>query len=224
MTDKLDLIETIARQPTFSTFSRCMGSSDANAIFNEPGYFTVFVPTDEAFAKIPEDEMNALLNEPSQLKLKALLSYHIVPGKIMASNIGGKQVRNSINGEEINFVDFLGIKVNGSPLQDRNIEASNGVVHSLSRVLAPPPLAGEKPLGSGARAFSASAPLAFPIPLVSATESTTARAEESAAVTAELPFILPLATSLAAGPSALLSVPMPIPLAAKAVDAAKPIF
>ncbi len=223
MIDKLDLIETIARQPRFSTFSRCMGSSDTNAIFNQPGYFTVFVPTDEAFAKIPDDEMNALLNEPSQLRLKALLSYHIVPGKIMASNIGGKQVRNSINGEEINFVDFLGIKVNGSPLQDRNIEASNGVVHSLSRVLAPPPLAGEKPLSSGARAFSMPIPLAFPLPFSSADRALSARDENSAAVTGELPSILPSAKPLAAVPPIPLSAPIPKPPAAKA-GATKRIF
>src|SRR5688572_17735504 len=216
MTDKLNLIETIAKEPKFSTFSRYMGTSNANALFSRPGDFTVFVPTNDAFAKIPDDQMNALLNEPEQLKLKALLSYHIVPGKIMAANIGGKQVRNSINGEEINFADYQGIKVNGQPLQSRNIEATNGVVHSLGTVLAPPPLAGEKPLGSGAQALKVPAALAAVKPLASGPRNTTIPAVTSAAVTQEIPLVAP-------GPT-LLAAPEPLPLAAKAVNTAKPIF
>ena len=216
MTDKLNLIETIAKEPKFSTFSRYMGTSNANALFSRPGDFTVFVPTNDAFAKIPDDQMNALLNEADQLKLKALLSYHIVPGKIMAANIGGKQVRNSINGEEINFADYQGIKVNGQPLQSRNIEATNGVVHSLGTVLAPPPLAGEKPLASGAQALNIPAALAAVKPVASAAPSSTVPAPTSARVTAEIPVNTPLAIPVAA--------PAPLPLAAKAVDTGKPIF
>ena len=152
MTDTLNLIETIAKEPKFSTFSRYMGITNANSVFSRPGQFTVFVPTNDAFAKIPDDQMNAMLNEPGLIKLKALLSYHIVPDRIMAANIGAKQVRNSVSGEEINFADHQDIKVNGAPIQLRNIEASNGVVHSLGTVLCPAPPAGGKPLASAAEA------------------------------------------------------------------------
>jgi hypothetical protein len=216
MTDKLNLIETIAKEPKFSTFSRYMGTSNANALFSRPGDFTVFVPTNDAFAKIPDDQMNALLNEPEQLKLKALLSYHIVPGKIMAANIGGKQVRQSVSGEEINFADYQGIKVNGTPVHARNIEATNGVVHSLGTVLAPPPLAGEKPLASGAQALRVPAALAVVKPLGPATQDKPVGEDTSAAVTAEIPVNTP--------PAVPLTAPAPTPLAAKAVDTAKPIF
>ena len=145
---ELNLIETIAREPKFSYFSRYMSMSKADAVFSRPGGFTVFVPTDEAFAKVPDDQMNQMLAEPGLAKLKALVSYHILPGRIMAANIGAKQVRNSVSGEEVDFADFRGITVNGEPLQMRNIEASNGVIHSLGTVLCPVPLAGDKPLGS----------------------------------------------------------------------------
>ena len=64
MTDTLNLIETIAKEPKFSTFSRYMGITNANSVFSRPGQFTVFVPTNDAFAKIPDDQMNAMLNEP----------------------------------------------------------------------------------------------------------------------------------------------------------------
>ncbi|HMQ05375.1 MAG TPA: fasciclin domain-containing protein [Pyrinomonadaceae bacterium] len=221
MTDKLNLIETIAKEPKFSTFSRYMGTSNANSLFSRPGDFTVFVPTNEAFAKIPDDQMNAMLNEPGQLKLKALLSYHIVPGKIMAANIGGKQVRQSISGEEISFADYLGIKVNGTPVQARNIEATNGVVHSLGTVLAPPPLAGEKPLASASQALTVPAALAAVKPLASAAQNTTAI---TAAVTAEIPVDMPAAPPLTAPAPTPLAAPFPTPLAAKPGDTAKPIF
>ncbi len=213
MTDKLNLIETIAKEPKFSTFSRYMGTSKANSLFSRPGDFTVFVPTNDAFAKIPEDEMNVMLNEPGHLKLKALLYYHIVPGKIMAASIGGKQVRQSVSGEEINFADYQGIKVNGTPVQARNIEATNGVVHSLGTVLAPPPLAGEKPLASGAEALT-----------VPAGRETTVGADRSGAVTAEIPADAPSAIALTLPAPTPLAAPAPTPLTAKAVNTAKPIF
>lgn len=138
MTKKMNLIETIAKEPRFSKFSSYMGMSLANEALTLPGQFTVFVPSDEAFAKIPDIEMNALLSEPGRTRLKALLSYHIVPGKIMAASIGSEAVRNSITGEPIKFIDYRGLRVNGVGLLRRNIEATNGVVHSLDTVLTRP--------------------------------------------------------------------------------------
>lgn len=138
MTDRQSLIETIAREPRFSKFSSYIQMSGADAALTQRGQFTVFVPSDEAFAKIPDAEMSALLNEPGRKRLKALLSYHIVPGKIMAASVGSEPVRNSISGEEIKFADYRGLKVNGIGLLRRNIEATNGVVHSLDTVLTRP--------------------------------------------------------------------------------------
>lgn len=144
MTDKLNLIETIAKELRFSKFSSYMQMSGADATLALPGQFTVFVPSDEAFAKIPDVEMNALLNEqPDRNALKALLSYHIVPGKIMAASIGSESVRAAITGEEIKFADYRGLKVNGVGVLRRNIEATNGVVHSLESVLTRPESKGE---------------------------------------------------------------------------------
>ena len=137
MTDRLNLIETIARQDKFSTFAKLMASSGATSILSGPGAFTVFVPTNEAFSKIPTIIMNELLNEPGQTQLKALLSYHILSEKVMAANIGSIPTRNAVTGEELRFADSNGLKINGATIQARNIEATNGVVHSLNTVLAP---------------------------------------------------------------------------------------
>lgn len=139
MAEKFDLIETIAREPKFSTFARYMAMSSANEMLNGSGNYTVFVPTNEAFARIPDDKMNALLEEPGMSRLRALLSYHIVPGKILASNISTRTIKGSVTGEAIRFEYSNGVKVNGAGLQIRNIEAANGVIHSLGTVLTPTP-------------------------------------------------------------------------------------
>jgi uncharacterized surface protein with fasciclin (FAS1) repeats len=138
MTDKLNLIETIAKDDKFSTFSRILGTSGANEIFGKGGDFTVFAPTNDAFGKIPDAQMNALLNEEKQLKLKALLSYHVLPVKVEAANLGAQKTRTTVTGQDLNFSDTHGIKVNSSGVQARNIEATDGVIHAIDTVLAPP--------------------------------------------------------------------------------------
>jgi uncharacterized surface protein with fasciclin (FAS1) repeats len=137
MTDRLNLIETIATQTKFSTFAKLMTSSGAISVLSGPGSFTVFVPTNEAFSKIPTIIMNELLTEPGQTQLKALLSYHIIPEKVMAASVGSMPIRNAVTGEELRFADSNGLKINGATIQARNIEATNGVIHSLDTVLAP---------------------------------------------------------------------------------------
>ena len=136
MTENLNLIETVAGVDMFSTFSRLMGTSGANAAFSAGGDFTVFAPTNDAFGKIPDKQMNALLQEPGQVTLKTLLSYHIVPDRLLAASLGSKGTAATIAGAEVVFTDDRGgLKVNGSGVQARNIEASNGVVHALDTVL-----------------------------------------------------------------------------------------
>lgn len=135
MSDKLDLIETIAKQDNFSTFSRIMGTSGANEIFSGKGEFTVLVPTNDAFAKFSEERMSKLLNEEKQIQLKALLMYHILPGKVMAS---GLRTGKAVTGQEMMVTDINGIQVNSSKLEARNLEATNGVIHAIDKVLAPP--------------------------------------------------------------------------------------
>ena len=137
MTDKLNLIDTIATQDKFSTFTRLMASSGTNGVFDEGSDFTVFVPTNDAFAKIPEHKINELLNEKDQTKLKSLLSYHILSGRVMAANLPGTPTRRAFSGDELTFTDSNGLKVNGASIQARNMVATNGVVHAVDTVLAP---------------------------------------------------------------------------------------
>ena len=136
MSEKLTLIETIAKIDMFSSFSRYMGMSGANEAFSAGGDFTVFAPTNDAFGKIPDKKMNALLQEPGQVTLKTLLSNHIVPDRLLAASLGSKGTAVTITGAEVAFTDDRGgLRVNDSGVQARNVEASNGIVHALDTVL-----------------------------------------------------------------------------------------
>ena len=89
MTDRLNLIDTIAKDGKYSTFSRLLESSGAADLINAEGQFTVFAPTNDAFAKIPDSRMLELMNQPGQADLKNLLAFHILPGKLMAAGLPG---------------------------------------------------------------------------------------------------------------------------------------
>lgn len=141
MSDKLNLIETISKEEKWSTFSRLLGTSGSNSWFSSDGDFTVFAPTNDAFAKIPDAKMNELLNEPNQVTLGKLISYHILPGKIMSTSFPADGTMRSVTGEDLTFTDTNGLKVNGAIIQARNILATNGVVHQVDTVLAPTPVA-----------------------------------------------------------------------------------
>ena len=137
MSDKSNLTATIANQDMFSTFTRLMEASGTNDIFKGEGPFTVFAPTNDAFAKLPDSTMTELINETGHSKLKALLSYHILPGRVMAGNMISVPTRKAFSGEELMFTDVNGLKVNGASVQARNLDATNGVIHALDTVLKP---------------------------------------------------------------------------------------
>lgn len=138
MTDKLNLIDTIAHQNTFSTFSKILGTAGAKELFSGEEQFTVFAPTDEAFGKMPEATMSKLLSEDNKAELKSFLSYHILPSKVMAASLAGLETTKTVSGDSVAITDSNGLKVNGAVIKARNIEATNGVIHAIDTVLARP--------------------------------------------------------------------------------------
>lgn len=216
MTDKLNLIDTIAKIDKFSTFSRVLGTSGASEVISGEGEFTVFVPTNDAFCKIHDKRMNELLSEPQQIQLKAMLTYHILPEKVMAANLPSMIARKSVTGEEIGFSDSNGLKVNGAGVQARNIEATNGVIHQIDTVLTAPPSAAVK------AAFAASNADTLPMGTQAETPTPITPAAKPAAVTptritpAATVTTAPLSTSttLAARPEAVTPTPAAAILAA----------
>ena len=141
MSETKNLIDTIAENDIFSAFARMLRTSKAGEILGGEGSFTVFAPTNDAFGKIPDAQMNAWLSEKDQSSLKSLLLYHIVPGKLFAANLPGIGTARSVTGQEITLTDRGGLKVNASGVLGRNIEASNGIVHGLDTVLTAPAMA-----------------------------------------------------------------------------------
>jgi uncharacterized surface protein with fasciclin (FAS1) repeats len=103
------------------------------------GPFTVFAPTDEAFAKLPEGTVESLLKPENQEQLKAILTYHVVPGKTMSSELAGKQVEvESVEGSAIS-IDATGdsVMVDDATVTQADIEADNGVIHVIDAVIQP---------------------------------------------------------------------------------------
>lgn len=103
---------------------------------NSEGPFTVFAPSDAAFAKLPEGTVEALLQDPD--KLKAILLYHVVPGKMMAADVVKKQSLKSAQGNDITLkVSDAGVMVDGANVVTTDIKASNGVIHVIDSVIIP---------------------------------------------------------------------------------------
>jgi uncharacterized surface protein with fasciclin (FAS1) repeats len=138
MIQRPNLIETIAKHSSFSKFSQMLDSCGANDLLNADSEFTVFVPTDEAFSKISASQMENLMNESGLVSLRRFVSYHIVPGRLMAPNFRGHKTRVTATGDEVKFSDVGFLKVNESNIQARNIDAANGLIHAIDSVLWPP--------------------------------------------------------------------------------------
>jgi uncharacterized surface protein with fasciclin (FAS1) repeats len=138
MSDRVNLIDTIAKNDMFSTFSRLMRTSKGNDLISGEGSFTVFVPTNDAFGKVPDDQMNGWLSETDQTRLKKVLSYHIIPTKLFAAELGSTARAMTLSGEDVTFRDLNGLKVNQSGVQARNVEATNGMIHALDTILTAP--------------------------------------------------------------------------------------
>jgi uncharacterized surface protein with fasciclin (FAS1) repeats len=138
MSEKLSLIEKIANQDKFSTFSRYLKSSGADEVFSGEGEFTVFAPTNDAFAKIPDKLMNELLQEPGQDRLKAILKYHVLRGRVTSAQLVGRNSIETMAGKPVVISEKNGIRVNTSTLQSRDIVAGDGLIHQIDTVLAPP--------------------------------------------------------------------------------------
>ena len=99
------------------------------------GPFTVFAPTDDAFAKIPADQLNAILADKE--KLTAILTYHVVPGKVLAADVVKLSSAKTVQGSEVSISTKDGVKVDNANVIKTDIKASNGVIHVIDTVIIP---------------------------------------------------------------------------------------
>ena len=131
-----DIIETAAAAGSFTTLAKAVEAAGLTATLKGEGPFTVFAPTDEAFAKLPKGTLDALLKDKA--KLTAILTYHVVPGKVMSKDVAGMSSAKTVNGQELSIEAKDGkVKVNKATVTTADIAASNGVIHVIDQVLMP---------------------------------------------------------------------------------------
>jgi len=136
-TPKMDIVETAVSAGSFKTLAAALKAADLVETLKGKGPFTVFAPTDEAFAKLPAGTLENLLKPENKAKLAAILTYHVVPGKVMAAEIKPGKVK-TVNGSEVTLAAEEGkVKVNEATVIKADIETSNGVIHVIDAVLIP---------------------------------------------------------------------------------------
>lgn len=133
-----NIVETAQDAGSFGTLVAAVQAADLAETLSGEGPFTVFAPTDEAFAQLPEGTVENLLKPENKDQLTKILTYHVLPGKIMSSDLGGKQtMAETVQGSEVPIDATDGVKVDGANVVTADIEASNGVIHVIDAVIMP---------------------------------------------------------------------------------------
>ena len=129
-----DIVDTAVAAGSFKTLATALGAADLVGTLKGKGPYTVFAPTDEAFAKIPKADLDALLKDKK--KLTAVLTYHVVPGKVMAADVKAGKVK-TVQGSEVTIATTGGVTVDKAKVIKTDIAADNGVIHVIDTVLMP---------------------------------------------------------------------------------------
>jgi uncharacterized surface protein with fasciclin (FAS1) repeats len=129
-----DIVDTAVSAGSFKTLVAAVQAAGLVDTLKGPGPFTVFAPSDEAFAKIPKAQLDALLQDKA--KLTAVLTYHVVPGKVMAKDVKAGKVK-TVQGGEITVGTMGGVTVDNAKVVATDVAASNGVIHVIDSVIMP---------------------------------------------------------------------------------------
>lgn len=132
-----DIVEVATEAGTFTTLLAAAEAAGLVDVLRSEGPFTVFAPTDEAFAKLPEGTVESLLANPDALR--AILLYHVVPGKVMAAQVVGMSEATTAQGASVSISTYgESVRINDATVVAADIEASNGVIHVIDTVILPP--------------------------------------------------------------------------------------
>ncbi len=129
-----DIVDTAVAAGQFKTLATALQAAGLVDTLKGKGPFTVFAPTDEAFAKIPKDQLDALLKDKA--KLTAVLTYHVVPGKVMAADVKAGKVK-TVQGGELTLATAGGVTVDNAKVVKADVVADNGVIHVIDSVVLP---------------------------------------------------------------------------------------
>lgn len=133
-----DIVDTAANAGSFKTLLAAVKAADLEGTLRGPGPFTVFAPTDEAFAKLPAGTVDSLLKPENKDKLKAILTYHVVSGRVPSTEAVKLTSAKSVNGKELKLAATGGaLHVDKATVVKADVSASNGVIHVIDTVMLP---------------------------------------------------------------------------------------
>lgn len=134
----MDIVDTAVAAGSFNTLAAALKAADLVGTLKGDGPFTVFAPTDEAFAKLPAGTLEDLLKPENKNKLAGILTYHVVSGKVMAKDVVNLKTAKTVNGQSLHIhVDGGKVKVDNATVVKTDIETSNGVIHVIDTVVLP---------------------------------------------------------------------------------------
>jgi uncharacterized surface protein with fasciclin (FAS1) repeats len=133
-----NLVETAASNDAFKTLVAAVKAAGLVGTLAGKGPFTVFAPTDEAFAKLPDGTVESLLKPENKEKLISILTYHVIPGKVMSKDIKPSQMVKTVNGQQVSIkLSYGKVSVEGASVTAADVEADNGVIHIIDTVILP---------------------------------------------------------------------------------------
>jgi len=132
-----DIVDTAVEAGTFNTLVAAVTAAGLVDTLKGDGPFTVFAPTDEAFAALPEGTVEKLLMPENKDMLTAILTYHVVPGKVMSGDLSDGMMATTVQGSDVTIKTMGGVSVAGANVVAVDIEASNGVIHVIDAVIQP---------------------------------------------------------------------------------------
>lgn len=132
-----DIVELAVQTEALSTLVTAVQAADLVETLQSEGPFTVFAPTNDAFAALPDGTLESLLEESNKGQLVDILTYHVVPGKVMSSDLSDGMTATTVQGQEITIGVGDGVTVDGANVVQADVEASNGVVHVIDAVILP---------------------------------------------------------------------------------------
>jgi uncharacterized surface protein with fasciclin (FAS1) repeats len=136
--DKKDIVDTAVGAGSFNTLVAAVKAAGLVETLKGTGPFTVFAPTDAAFAKLPAGTLDTLLKPESKAKLQGILTYHVVPGKVMAADVVKLKTAKTVQGQDLTIkVDGSTVMVDNAKVTQTDIACSNGVIHVIDTVVLP---------------------------------------------------------------------------------------
>jgi len=132
-----NIVEIASGNKDFSTLVAAVVAAGLAETLSGNGPFTVFAPTNEAFAKLPAGTVEELVKPENKAKLAAILTYHVVAGKVMSKDLSDGQKAKTVNGQEIAVTMKNGVKIDTANVTTADLEASNGVIHVIDSVIMP---------------------------------------------------------------------------------------